>query len=255
MSKRASQWEKFRLLLLAEAKTKNWNIAALLAQKFSPKITKSLSIAGIGVFWWYWNWKLLLATVVGIGLMWLVYTVQTHNWHKYRRIWQRLLTNYNRKLTLAISSGGMGAFTTYLVVSIWADAENQWLATGLILQGLATIVTLFLLGWYLWSNQTQKHETRFEQLSQDLTATEPLKRLIAIRQLNILVVTNTVPREYAIRLAEYYHLMLSQPQEPIVTEALLDGLEFFGISVTKEARQNPIQLPLNLVRSPNPVYK
>ena len=243
MFKRLSRWEELLLSVLDQAKTKNWDISALSPQKVSLMMTRALLVVGIGVFW-CWNWKLLLATVVGIGLMLLVYVVQIHHWHKYWRRCQRLLTGYNRKLTLAVGSGGMSAFITYMVASIWADSENRWLATGSILQVLGTLTTLLLLGWHLWGNQNQKQETRFNELSKDLTASDSLKRLIAIRQLTRLVSTNKVPREYHIRLVEYYYLMLSQPQEKVVKEALLDGLESLDASFTREPRNKPIQIPL-----------
>ncbi|MDJ0744973.1 MAG: ATP synthase subunit I [Xenococcaceae cyanobacterium MO_167.B27] len=252
MFKRLSRWEELLLSVLAEAKTKNWDISALSWQKLSQIITRGLLVAGIGLFW-CWNWKLLLATVVGIGLMLLVYLVQTHHFNKYWRIFQRLLTGYNRKFTLAVTSGGIGVFITYMVASIWADSENHWLATGSILQGLGTLATLLILGWHFWGNQNQKQETRFNELSQDLTASDPLKRLIAIRQLTLLVSSNQVSREYHVWLVEYYHLMLSQPQETLVKEALLDGLEYLDVSLTRESRKKLIQIPLETVFETHPL--
>ena len=62
-----------------------------------------------------------------------------------------------------------------------------------------------------------------------------------------MVSTNKVPREYHIRLVEYYYLMLSQPQEKVVKEALFDGLESLDVSFTREPRNKPIQIPLKTV--------
>ncbi|MGH2415148.1 MAG: ATP synthase subunit I, partial [Microcystaceae cyanobacterium] len=62
----------------------------------------------IGIFaMLLWNWRLLLATASGMGLMLLVYRMQETNWQVYRSYWQRYLTGSNRKLTLAVGSGGI----------------------------------------------------------------------------------------------------------------------------------------------------
>ncbi len=237
-----------------QSKTENWNIDRLSSQKVIPIIKKSLFVLGIIIFW-CWNWKLLLAIIVGIGLMLLVYLTQSRHWDQYWRICKRLLTGYNRKLALAVSSGGVGAFMTYMIVSIWADTENRWLATGSILQGLGTLATLFILGWHFWGEPNHEQEARFNQLSQDLTNVDPLKRLMAIRQLTVLVSDRKLPHKYYEWLIEYYQLMLSQPQENLVREALLDGLEALDVSLIRESRKQPIPIALNRTPSRKPIYK
>ena len=239
---------------MTQAKTENWNIDPLSSQKVFPIITRGLLFLGIIVFW-CWNWKLLLATVVGIGLMLVVYLTHSRHWQQYWRICKGLFTGYNRKLALAVTSGGIGAFITYMIASIWADTENRWLATGSILQGLGTLVTLFLLGWHFWDEKNQKPEARFNELSQDLTDPDPLKRLMAIRQLTLLVSDMKLSQKYYGWLIEYYRMMLSQPQENLVREALLDGLEALDVSFIRESRKKLTPIPLNMSRSRKPVYK
>ena len=239
---------------MTQAKVENWNINLLSSQKVLPIIKRGLLLLGIIIFW-CWNWKLLLAIVVGIGLMLVVYLTHSNYWHQYWDIGKRLFTGYNRKLALAVTSGGMGAFVTYMIASIWADTENHWLATGSILQGLGTLVILFLLGWHFWDEKNPKPEARFNELSQDLTAPDPLKRLMAIRQLTILVSDRKLPQKYYGWLIEYYRLMLSQPQENLVREALLDGLEALDNSFVRESRKKLTPIPLNMTRSRKPVYK
>ena len=162
--------------------------------------------------------------------MWLTYKMS----HKqYRRLWQRLtsfLTGYNRRLLLAVASGSLGGLVTYIIASIWADTENHWLATGSILQGLGTLITLILLGWQINRESTQRYEAKFEQLLEDLTADNSLKRLIAIRQLTNLAYKKVLDREQQTQLIEYFCLMLTQSQEPSLQEALLDSLDILGVS-------------------------
>ena len=238
---------------MTQVKMGNWKIDISSSQKLLPIITRGLFFLGIIIFW-CWNWKLLLATMVGIGLMLLVYLAQSRYWERYWRTFKRLFTGYNRKLALAVSTGGIGAFMTYMIASIWADTQNRWLATGSILQGLLTLATLLLLTWHFWGEQDQKQEGKFNELSQDLTAPDPLKRLMAIRQLTLLVSDNKLPRKYYGWLIEYYRLMLSQTQENLVREALLDGLEILGVSSIGESRNKPVSIALNLKPSRKRIY-
>lgn len=252
--KRFSRWSEIPLFLMTQGKKKNWRIAALSWRKALPIITRSLLILSIIIFW-CWNWKLLLAIVVGIGLMLSVYLAQSSYWRRYWSIFKRLFTGYNRRLTLAVSSGSLGAFITYMTASIWADTENRWLATGSILQGLGTLTTLFLLGWHLWGKQSHQQETKFNELSEDLAAPDPLKRLMAVRQLTTLVLSNKLPAKYYGWLIEYYHLMLSQSQEKLVREALLDALQALDVNFLRDSKTQLNPIPLNLSRSRKPVYK
>ncbi len=128
-----------------------------------------------------------------------------------------------------------------MTASIWADSETRWLATGSILQGLGTIVTLLLLGWHF--NRDRHSETKFDQLLLEVTTADPIKRLIVIRQLTRLAMRSRLSREQRLQLVEYFYLMLAQPQESIVSEALLDSLATFGFP---QLEKNSIKIPLEL---------
>ena len=182
--------------------------------------------------------------------MLVVYTFKKQHWQKFYRRWQGLFTGYNRRLAFAVGTGSMAAFVTYMTASIWADSENRWLATGSILQGLGTLTILFLLGWHI--SRDRFSETKFEKLLLELTAVDPLKRLIAIRQLTRLAKQNRLSREQNLQLVEYFHLMLSQPQEAIISEALLDSLESFGFS---QREASSIKIPLELQQNIPVIHK
>ena len=250
MSKTSYRWEQALVSILSQAQAKDWDILALSPKQVSKIITRLLLLLGIILLWW-WNWKLLLATSVGIMLMLVVYTFKKQHWQRFYRRWQGLFTGYNRRLALAVGSGSMGAFVTYMTASIWADSENRWLATGSILQGLGTLITLFLLGWHL--NRDRRGETKFEKVLLELTTVDPLKRLIAIRQLTRLAQKNRLSREQNLHLAECFHLMLSQPQEDPIREALLDSLESFGF--TSQPEENSLKIPLKLGQNIPVIHK
>jgi hypothetical protein len=207
---------------------------------FSQQLSKQSGwlfyLLGITLLWW-WNWKLLLATVGGMSLMFLVYSLQNNYLQQSWRKWQRFLTGSSGKLAIAVGSGGIGALSTYLAASIWADAENHWLATGLILQGLGTLITLALLVWQINSHRDRNKEAKLEWLLSDLTARDVLKRLIAIRQLTRLAIGHRLTQSDYNHLVEYFRLMFSQSQDAIVKDALLDSLESLGIRVVTSSRR------------------
>jgi hypothetical protein len=186
-----------------------------------------------------WNWKLVLATGLGVGFMLLVYSMQGWNWQAYLSHWRQFFTGSQGKLTVAVGSGSLAALGTYIAASIWADSENRWLATGTILQGFGTIFTLLLLGWHIVRDRTGQDEVRFELFLQDLTATDSLKRLIAVQQLSTLANKPRLRQVYQPQLVEYFSVMLSREEDAIVREAILRSLQKWGQNLPR-----PIQIPL-----------
>ena len=199
-------------------------------------------------FLWWMNWKLLLATTVGIGLMSLCYLLQNSHWQRYCQKWQNFLVGSNRQLILAVGTGATGAFCTYLAASIWADAENQWLATGAILQGFASLATLGLLLWSLWGKKNSSTEAKIDLLLADLSHDDRLKRLVAIRQLTRLLVNNRLSSEHYQQSIEYYRLMLSEPQPPAIENALLESLDVLDADKTSQ-KPTGVTIPIQLQHS------
>ncbi|MGV2830170.1 ATP synthase subunit I [Myxosarcina sp. GI1(2024)] len=244
MSKALTWWELFQLSCQGVARNKSriWKISLQQGQKTGGWVGSLLAIA---LMWW-WNWKLLLATGVGIGMMLLAFLVQARSWQQHWARWQRVLSGLNRKLIVAVSSGSFAAFGIYLAACIWANSENRWLAVGCILEGFASLITLLLLVWSVAGNQERYREDKWEKLEADLTHSQPLKRLIAIRQLTRLLRTKGLPPECSRHCSEYYRLMLSQNQVPIVRQALIDSLEQLEINTTTWQESTSLKLSLRL---------
>ncbi|MDJ0688494.1 MAG: ATP synthase subunit I [Xenococcaceae cyanobacterium MO_188.B32] len=208
------------------------------------------------VFVWIWNWKLLLATVTGIGFMVLVYWLQSKNWLDLWSRWQHFLSNSNRQLIVAVSSGSITALGIYIAACIWTESENQWLAMGIILQTFASLITLALLVWHLWSNnRLRQNETELNRLLADLTHKDSLRKIIAIRQLTRLFKNGNLPQDYNVQLVEYYCLMLSQFQEIAVKEALLDSLESLGVEKFINKKNQPLQIPIQFKSFSESIYR
>jgi hypothetical protein len=173
----------------------------------------------------YWNGRLVLATGMGVGVMLLVYLMQDWKtdlpWAEIRRFLER----WNQPLLLSVGAGAFATLSTYMAASIWMDAESPWIATGGILQGLGTLVVLFLLIGQRLERQVSRPTAQLDQALSELSHDDPLRRLIAVRQL-----IHTVPdlkqnRNQQWEIADCFRLMLSREQEPIVREALMEGLQ------------------------------
>ncbi|MEM6610871.1 MAG: ATP synthase subunit I [Cyanobacteria bacterium P01_C01_bin.72] len=242
---------------MSQAKT-SWqqafNTCRLMAsnQQFR-RLTGQAACLAVFAFLWWMNWKLFLATSVGIGAMSVCYLAQNSHWQSYCQRWRKFFVGSNRQLTLAIGTGASGAFCTYLAASVWADADNQWLATGSILQGFISLTTLCLLLWSLRGKQASSLEAKLERLLIDLSDCDRLKRLVAIRQLTRLLVSNRLSADHYSQSIEYYRLMLSEPQPAVIKDALLESLDVLGADKILQS-SNLVKLPLQLQRKPQRVF-
>jgi len=195
----------------------------------------------------FWNWKLLLATSAGILVMLLVYLMQEWDWQVHWSDLRRFLNGSNRQLALAVGSGGMAALSTYMAASIWVESDSPWIAAGAILQGLGTLITLILLVWQIVSRQASRNETKLNGMLTNLTDSDPLKRLIAVRQLTHWGGETQLDPAQRRQIADYFYLMLNREQETVVRDAVLDGLQALGNP--QVVHGEPLQVPFAVKRS------
>ncbi len=172
-----------------------------------------------------WNWKLLLALVVGIGVMLLVYSMQKWNWQLRWSEIQKFLNGPNRRLALAVGSGGIATISTYMAAAIWVDSNSPWIGAGAIVQGLGTLLTLILLVWQIINFYGNREEDNFERLLLNLTEQDPLKRLIAIRQLTKFITRKKIDAAVQQNVVQCLQLLLTQEKEPIIREAAFESLQ------------------------------
>lgn len=184
------------------------------------------SLASFGtVLMLSWNWKLVMATAAGMGSMSLVYLALGENWQRYWLLWQGFFKGSQGKLTLAVGSGSLAALSTYIAAELWADTDNRWLATGMIAEGVGTLLTLGLLSWHILHQQKQQSDNQFERLLQQLTESDPLKRLIAVRQLTKRAHQSVLVLGEKQELEIYFNLLLSQEPDPHIRQTVLDYLQ------------------------------
>lgn len=172
-----------------------------------------------------WNWQLLLAVVVGIGIMIFSYSMQQWNWQLHWLEIRKVMSTTNSRLAYSVAAGGMGTVIAYMTSAIWVDSSSPWLAAGVILQGMGTLLTLILLVWQIFNVQGNKEEDYLENVLMKLTEKDSLKRFIATRQLNKLINRQQVDTATQQDIMECLQLLLSQEQEVMIREAALDCLQ------------------------------
>jgi hypothetical protein len=178
-------------------------------------------LGGLGlVLLWVWLWQWLLSVAVGVTVTIGLYLAQQGQL-RFPDRWRKLWAPANRPLSLAVLGGLVALGSTYLATVLWTS-ESHGLAAGVILQSYGL---LGVLGLLLWQGSLLRRPTGFPKADlADLTHEDPLRRLIAVRQLTE-AATAPVPTLSASHLADCLRLMLDRETEPLVCSALLDGLQ------------------------------
>jgi len=206
------------------------------------RLTRSkgwLAVVTLVGVWGWWNSQLLFSTGLGITAMMLVYRGQSRPGQLLREQIEQFWEGPNRRFVLAVGSGGMITLGTYMSLAIWADSESHWMAVSAILQNFGTIAIVGLLLRQALNLGVSQNEAVLDRLLSDLTDADPVKRLIAVRQMTDLVnnggfgafrsvkssLAKPSQRIARNRAAECFRLMLSQEPEALVRNALLEGLQ------------------------------
>ncbi|MEH1839529.1 MAG: armadillo-type fold-containing protein [Nostoc sp.] len=172
-----------------------------------------------------WNWMLLLALSIGVGIMVLVYSMQEWDWQLHWSKIHKFLNSSNRRLALAVISGGLATVTTYMTTAILVDSHSSWIAAGAIMQGVGTLLTLILLVWQIVNFYENREEDHLDQLLINLTEKDPLKRMIALRQLTKVISRKRVDSSVQQDVVECLQLLLSREEEVVIREAAFKSLQ------------------------------
>ncbi len=248
MAQASSSWRQF-MNQISEIKT---GIPKHQVFKHFSEPGVLLGLLTIIVAMLLWSWQLLLALIVGIGTMVFTYSLQKWNWQLCWLEIRKLMSSTNSRLAYSIVSGGVATVITYMASAIWVDAPSHWLAAGAIVQGMATLLTLILLVWQIFSLQGNREEDYLDQLLNNLTEKDPLKRLISIRQLNKLITRQRVDTPIQQDIIECLQLLLSQEKEVMIREAALNCLQNLnGLEVLKPI-QAKMFMPVS-AKAKNPI--
>lgn len=191
-----------------------------------------MSVLTIAAVWGWWNSQLLVSTGFGIGAMILVYRAGSWDWQLLRSKLEQFWDSPNRRLVLAVTSGGIATLGTYMSWSIWADSESHSMAASAILQNVGTIAIVALLLRQVLHRSASKDEAVIDRILTDLTDIDPVKRLIAVRQITDVInnrgfwpqssLKSSIAKSHA---TECFRLMLSREPEVLVRNALLESLQ------------------------------
>ena len=184
-----------------------------------------------------WNWQLIAATSAGIFAMIAVYLMQDWNWNVILWRIQKFLQSPYRHLPLSVASGTVTVFLTYMVLAVWSNQENHWLASANILQLGATLGVLVLLVRQAFSQWLQRQQNNFDQLITQLAVNDDLARLIAIKQINQYIQDNRLPAAQERAIADYCQILLNRETETTMREAIFEALESLQSITTKPALQ------------------
>ncbi len=226
MSQASSSWQQL-LNQLA-----NWSLLFKIGRATKQRTFKLyrepggyLGLLTIVIAMLLWNWKLLLAILVGIGVMVLVYSMQRWDWRSHWLKIRKLFNSPNRRLALSVTSGGIATVSTYMAAAIWVDSNSPWIAAGAILQALGTLLTIILLVWQIVSFYGIREEEQLDRLLLTLTEQDPLKRLIAVRRLTKFVSNKRIGSSLQQNIIECLRLLISREEEVMVREAAFESLQ------------------------------
>lgn len=218
---------------------------------------------GIGLLLlWLWAWQWVLSISLGLSVMVGVYLAQQHQLKLSWRGWSRVWNRSNRSATLAVLAGILAWGSTYLATALWLESDQPWLATSVLLEGFGILAIFSLLLWQILSSQFQQPDhsyIRFQALLNDLADADPLKRLLAVRQLTQTLApagsrqsTNLPMTSH--QVVECFRLMLERETEPLVCNALLDSLRLLQPTrQLAESRLTAVPMRSTAVTKPNPV--
>ena len=214
----------------------------------------------------YWDGRLVFATGTGVTVMLLVYWMPKWKLSVNRVALRKRLQSWDQPFVIAAGAGAIATLSTYLAAAIWAESDSAWIATGAILQGMGTLTGLGLLGWQIGTRPDPRAHVPIHQLLFDLAHKDPLKRLLAVRQLTDLVSVvdddcRLVPRSRGTnrqnptkipsrrQIADYFRVMLKREQDPIIRAAVLDGLQTLEIVYQLQQATEPM-IRVSQPRSP-----
>lgn len=176
--------------------------------------------------------KLILATGIFTGTILVTYRLKNIKWKHYYQYFQDILTPQNKQLILSVSGAGILAISSYLILNIWTEIDNKWLALGIIWQIIFSSIGLGFLGWKLNQKSSAKIANlskNFDELIKELNANSPLQRLWAINEIIKLWENHLLTSQEIRQAQEYFSLLKDLETEIIIINKLNNILEKISV--------------------------
>ncbi|BAZ17228.1 hypothetical protein NIES4071_91060 [Calothrix sp. NIES-4071] len=194
-------------------------------ERFQPGPGGILSFLTIVLAMLLWNWKLFLATSIGVGTMVSAYSLQKRDLSTYWLQLSQFFDKHNRRLLIAVISGSVATFTSYTAINVFLGSKNAWIATGALMQGAGTLLTLILLVWLISTINGNREQSQIDRLLDNLTQKDPIKRLIALRQLTKLVTRFDIDVRERQVIVDCLQLLLTTEEESLIRDTAFDSLQ------------------------------
>ncbi|BAQ66431.1 hypothetical protein GM3709_3196 [Geminocystis sp. NIES-3709] len=183
--------------------------------------------------------KLILATSIFTGTMLVTYQYKNIPWKNYYKYLTDILTPQNKQLILSISTAGILAISSYLILNIWTEIDNKWLALGIIWQVIFSTIGLGFLGWKtLQKPQKNSQVFTFSDLIKQLNTDSPLEKLWAINEIIKLWENNQLTQEEIRQTKEYFSLLRELETEIIIVNKINRSLEKISLK-----EMQPVNFP------------
>lgn len=177
--------------------------------------------AALGGTMLLWNWKLFFATGTGMSATLGVYLLLQSNWRLRWADLRRWFSGSQRPIVLAAVTGGLATVSTYMATAIWVTSDNHWMASGFILEGLATLAILGLLAWQTLHRVLGRDDVDLNGMLSQLSQDDPLKQVMALRQLERWILRELLEEQEQQTILDCCQVLLTRDLDPVVREAAL----------------------------------
>lgn len=175
---------------------------------------------GAGLLLWQTDGPLMVATLSGVGTIFLLSRWQCRLLTLWQDLRQQMSQWLHHPFAFTVVAGLLACLGTYTLLHLGQHTADPWLVVALVILGILLVAVIALLGTLMGQLQQQHQTQQVSQWFADLTHPQPLHRLVAIRQLA------RVPRNTDCRqVQEALYLLLGQETDPIVRRAALEVLD------------------------------
>lgn len=210
------------------------------------RLTKGVGISGAIAGLCVWQWEIVAATAMGIGVMGAIYTAYDLPWAKYLEEFHQFWQGEYHRLAMSVVGGASAVFLSYGAIALWQSTDNHWLVTAAGLQSIMVGAILIISLRQTWGNTSQLEQ--FETALENLGHNSSVKRLAAIRYLRQQLQSQTLNPEQKQTLYTFLRLAWQQETESPLRGALLSTLSLYKKTAEPENRQ-----PLNFKKSRPPI--
>jgi len=184
---------------------------------------------------------IILFTLVFILTMALSYKIKYQSFYQNYSGFINNLNHEYRKLFYSILTAGGFSLSSYLILNIWTELDNKWLALGIISQILLSGIGLIFLTGILLKNKdsNQIKNNILDEIINQLDSPSPLKRLWAINQ----IISQWHHQRFTIeeyeQIQDYLTILRDLETETIIINKIDEYLNLMSPILS-----NPLQMPI-----------